>query len=465
MNIYSLRIKLVLAFVMTSVASILLIAFLIQQFVAREFDAFILEQQRENFIERIENYYQFNGSLEGVERYMVENQPLALVPPRDGDEDRRRPAPPIVPIQFVLVDQQSRVVIPLGQYRIGMQVPDNQLDQGLPVVVDGETIATVLTTSESLRRDPDEEAYLGRTNNALVIATIGAVALAILIGMFMARLYLRPLRELTSAVKDMRQGDLKQQVPVRSRDELGMLAEQFNQMSNELARANQLRRQMTADIAHDLRTPLTVIAGYLESLRDGVLKPTAERFAMMHDETSLLQHLVEDLRLLSLADAGELKLDRSLVSIRELLNSVAQKHQLTAQQNRIIITVDVEHDMSAVSLDPVRMMQVLDNLVGNGLRYTPVGGEIKLSAQLQEAKHIVLKAQDNGEGIPSDVLPDIFERFYRADLQRSGDATGLGLAIAKSIVELHGGVITVESKPMQGTCFTITLPIHEPVNK
>jgi two-component system sensor histidine kinase BaeS len=268
------------------------------------------------------------------------------------------------------------------------------------------------------------------------------------------------VRELTAATRAMTKGNLEQEVPIRSRDELGELAASFNQMSADLARANELRRQMTADVAHDLRTPLSVITGYTEALRDGVLQPTSAMFQTIHQEAEHLSLLVEDLRTLSLADAGELKLICQLVHPRELLERMAAAHSPRARQLGIALQVAVEVDMPPVNVDPERMAQVLGNLVSNALRHTPAGGRITLTATLQ-GNSVLMTVQDTGEGIPPEELPRIFERFYRGDEARQvhGGESGLGLTIAKSIIELHGGTIAVESTPGEGTTFTIALPV------
>jgi two-component system, OmpR family, sensor histidine kinase BaeS len=264
---------------------------------------------------------------------------------------------------------------------------------------------------------------------------------------------------LTEAITAMHAGDLEQRVELNTRDELGLLAQTFNDMSANLSRANQLRQQMTADIAHDLRTPLTVIAGYLEGLRDGTFQPTPERFRVMGEEVSLLQRLVEDLRTLSLADAGELKLTCGAVSPRELLERVEASFKAQAAVSGVTLRVEADRTLPDVMIDSERMAQVLGNLVTNALRHTPSGGDITLSAQ-QKADCVELKISDTGLGIAPQDLPKVFERFYRGDPSRQseGGESGLGLAIARSIVEAHGGTILASSSLGTGTTMTITLP-------
>jgi signal transduction histidine kinase len=229
-------------------------------------------------------------------------------------------------------------------------------------------------------------------------------------------------------------------------------------MSAQIHRANQLRKQMTADVAHDLRTPLMVITGYLEALCDGTLQATPARFEAMHHESKLLQRLVEDLRTLSLADAGELKLIDQSVKPYELLQHVRQSFEPIAQHQGVILRVDADEPLPDLRVDNERMAQVLGNLVSNALRYTPEGGSVILSAHSQPDS-IQLAVQDTGTGIPAEKLPNIFERFYRTEESRHqrSDESGLGLAIAKSIVEAHGGTISASSQPGKGTTVTITL--------
>jgi signal transduction histidine kinase len=257
----------------------------------------------------------------------------------------------------------------------------------------------------------------------------------------------------------MAQGKLEQKITVRSQDELGELAQAFNHMSADLTKANQARKQMTADIAHDLRNPLTVVSGYLESLQDGKLKPTPERFANMQMEVQHLQHLVEDLRLLSLADSGELRLHLEPTPPAELLERVAVVYRHQAEIQKIQLTVESDVNLPEIIIDIERMEQVIGNLIGNALRYTPEGGQIHLSAK-QVEENLILGVTDTGIGISPDILPHIFERSYRGDSSRSGTESGLGLAIAKSIVELQGGNIKAEIRAEQGSQFLIAIPIH-----
>ncbi|RIK18387.1 MAG: hypothetical protein DCC51_10670 [Anaerolineae bacterium] len=228
-------------------------------------------------------------------------------------------------------------------------------------------------------------------------------------------------------------------------------------MSADLAHSNQLRRQMTADIAHDLRTPLSVILGYSEALADGKLPGTAETYDAMHRQAQHLSRLIEDLRTLSLADAGQLSLVLRPVEPRGLLEHTALAYLPAAEARGIQLTLE-DADTPPIIVDPDRILQVLGNVVSNAIRHTPEGGQISLSA-VAENDRVILRIRDSGPGIPSEDLPHIFDRFYRGDKARTSDeASGLGLAIARSLVEAHGGRITVENVP-GGASFAIALPV------
>jgi two-component system sensor histidine kinase BaeS len=463
----SLVFKLAVAFLVVSVTGAMLTALFARWATFQEFDRLVLEQAQNNFLASATAYYQTNGSWLGVREYFhrlaaapapqlrPSQQPLQPQP-----DDRNRPVQQPTTYVFALADQDGYVVLPAGPYRLGRHIPTDELAQSVEIEVDGQVVGTALVTGDPPPLAQREVRYLARTNQASLYAVLAAITIALFLGIFLARRLMRPVRELTTATRAMAKGELEQQVPVRSQDELGELAAAFNQMSADLARANELRRQMTADIAHDLRTPLSVIAGYTEGLRDGVLPPTSETFQTIHQEAEHLSRLIEDLRTLSLADAGELTLTRQLVHPQELLERTAAAHLPQAQQLEIGLQVTAQANLPAVNVDPERMAQVLGNLVSNALRYTPAGGQISLAAA-QKGNNALLTVQDNGAGIAPDRLRRIFERFYRGDEARQTHEgeSGLGLAIAKSLVELHGGMISVASTLGKGTTFTIALPV------
>ena len=474
----SLTFKLTLAFLLVCLIEAVLVGVLTRQATEREFGRYLREGACQDLIEEAVAYYEEFGKWEGFYEFMsppARHQRGRTPPPRrpppprprqslpgspPGENDPEFKGPPIPSPPFVMVDQQRQVLLPSGQYRFGDAVDEAMLADAFPVVAHGELVGRVFLTDNSRNLGPGEVRYLKRSRTALYYAAAGAVLIALLLSLFFARSFTRPLRLLTTATQAMARGDLKQEVPVQSQDELGALTASFNQMSADLAEANALRRQMTADIAHDLRTPLTVLSGYLEALREGTLPPSPERFETMYAEASQLNRLIDDLRTLSLADAGELTLYQSTVAPAALLDRTAASFARQAQEKDITLSVDTRPALPNVRVDFERMVQVLGNLVSNALRYTPAGGQITLGADA-ETEQVQLRVEDTGSGIPPEVLPRIFRRFYRADPARPKDQgeSGLGLAIARSIVEAHGGTIGVESEEGRGTVFQIRLPV------
>jgi signal transduction histidine kinase len=490
----SLARKLTLAFLLVAVTAALLVAVFIRLANAGQFNQLVMDQQRTAFQTTLESYYQTNGSWDGVLQYLTTSrnlggtaepatpQPdagnaggtaLPATPQPDAGNGYGRgfggrgPGGPGGPggdrgLFFGLVDSHGTVVIPQPNLPLGSSVAATRLAQGTPVTVNGQVVGTILNPPSPPGLTPEETAYLQRTDLALLLAAGAALLVALLVGVLLARTLTRPLQALTQATQRLASGELGQEVTVHSSDEIGELAAAFNQMSRELARAIQVRRQMTADIAHELRTPLTVIAGYIESMSDGVLAPTPERLAVIYSEIEHLQHLVGDLRTISQADAGELSLHKQPVAVQDLMEHAQAAFEHNAEQKGIALDVQPGGDTPPVVVDEIRMTQVLSNLLSNALRYTPPGGHITLGAEAN-AGGVDLSVRDTGTGIPAVDLPFVFNRFYRADKSRSDEGeSGLGLAIVKALVEAHGGTIEALSELGRGTTMRIHLPAATP---
>lgn len=441
----SLALKWLGTLLATSLIGVGLVAVFAYRATSNEFDRFRFAELESELASTVADYYQQSGGLDGLEQWLVETNP----PP---------PRPPTSPYDmFVLVDDDGMVIKSGGHFDLGERVPPDLLTDADAVEVDGVTIARLIEAGPPRPPSGEEKDYLQRISTAVTVGALGAVGAALVVGVLLLQRIMRPLNELTAAIRAMHLGQRGQRVPVRTSDELSELTTAFNQMSSELDRVNDLRRQMTADIAHELRTPLTVVTGYLEGLRDGTLKPTPARMDLLHSEALQLTRLVEDLRTLSLADAGELKLVRQPTPPPDLLQRTAALFEAQAAERGVTLAVETDAALPTVSVDPERMMQVLTNLTSNALRYAPADSRITLTARRADGD-VVLSVRDEGPGIPPDKRAAVFERFYRADESRSGSESGLGLAIVRSIVTAHGGTVSVDSAVGQGTVFHVRLP-------
>ncbi|MBU0702240.1 MAG: HAMP domain-containing protein, partial [Chloroflexi bacterium] len=286
------------------------------------------------------------------------------------------------------------------------------------------------------------------------------------VGGLLFRSIIAPLRRLTTASQSIAEGDLEARAPVQGRDEVAQLASAFNQMAESLTRAEKARQNQTADVAHELRTPLTVIQGALEAMLDGVYPTDRENLQAALTQTHTLSRLVEDLRLLALADAGQLRLYTVPLDLRTLLREITDAHQIQSQSQGVALSLEMPPTLPLVQADRDRLVQVLGNLLSNALRYVPRGGEITVRAT-EQRQEVIVAVADDGPGIPPDDLPHLFERFWRGDRtrRRATGGSGLGLTIARSLVEAHGGRIWVESVEGEGSTFAFALPVPKETMK
>jgi len=449
----SITTKLILAFLLVGVSGAFMVSLIIWQRTRSAFDQFVLTREQQGLLSLLILYYQQNGSWAGVESALKEFDefaPMPLVNPSLAIQ--RRP--------FTLADVQGVILFSPDRQQIGKRLSRADLRRAIALELNGEQVGWLvfIPPRQLLQPGSIEERFLRTVRGATVLSAVGASILALVLGSLLAFGLTRAIHEMKSAALDIAQGKYGRQVNVRSKDELGELAQAFNQMSRQLEKAIQARRQMTADIAHDLRSPLTVIQGYTEALSDGKLEGSEEVYQILHQETQQLSRLIDDLRLLSLADAGELPLALQAIAPKVLLERAQARFQIQAAHKQVQLLVEAQEPLASIRVDSERMTQVLDNLIQNALRYTSPGGTIWLRAA-QDAQRVMLQVCDNGAGIAEQDLPRIFDRFYRADPSRSQNGeSGLGLAIVKSLVEVQGGSIAVQSALGKGTTFTITFP-------
>lgn len=286
------------------------------------------------------------------------------------------------------------------------------------------------------------------------------ILISLIIAYRLSKWLVSPLQKLLPVIERLGKGELGIQVQNTTKDEYGKIADAFNLMSKQLEDAETIRRNLTADVAHELRTPLTIVSGKLEYLQQqgNMIKP--ETLLPLQDELIRLNQLVEDLRILSLAEAGKLSLMKTPTDMYDLASQLLLAIEPMAEEKSIHLVLDKQTDDSTISVDINRIKQVFLNLLMNALRYTPEHGSIYFRLLKTDIHFLTLVVEDTGIGIPPEHLPHLFDRFYRTDEGRSRDTggTGLGLAIAKQYVISHGGKIQVESKLKEGTHFMILLP-------
>ena len=303
-----------------------------------------------------------------------------------------------------------------------------------------------------------QQRFITSVNQSVIIAILAAGLLAVFLTLIFSQSILAPIDALTHAARKMEHGDLSQRVQVKSSGEVGVLANAFNSMADGLQRVEQLRCNMVTDVAHELRTPLSNLRGYLEAMQDGVLPASPENIASLHQEVMLLNHLVDDLQELALVEAGQLRLAQRSTDLTQVVEQALATYRPQADSKRISLNAVIDPDLPFVFADPERIRQVLRNLLDNALAYTPGRGNVSIEAGCHNGM-VAVRVRDTGSGIAPEHLPFIFERFYRADKSRtrSTGGAGLGLAIVRQIVEAQGGHVSIDSTLEKGTAVTFTL--------
>ena len=311
-------------------------------------------------------------------------------------------------------------------------------------------------------RDPAAARISSVVNRSLFWAGISAAAVGTLIVWLLSRRTLGPLQNLGAAARRLGRGDLSQRAETDGPTEIRELAHSFNVMAEGLEEAERQRRNLTADVAHELRTPLSNIQGYLEAIKDGLVDPTPETIDTIHGQALHLSRLVEDLRVLAQVEAGALQLQLSSTRVEELLQSSVEAVRPRADAKGINLSLDVDASLPTLDLDTTRISQVIGNLLENAITHTPEGGSVTVSAH-NAGDTIEVAVSDTGSGISSEDLPRLFDRFYRADpsRDRSTGGAGLGLTIARRLAEAHGGTIGAESEIGHGSRFTVRLPARQ----
>jgi len=471
-KIRSLSWKLSGALVLVVVVSLVLMVLLIHWSVTRQFGNYI-EHTSEKFTEdaadRLGWFYSEEDNWSGVQSELAQ-------------------FPTFRPGRLIVVDKCGIIAGDTKSEWIGKDIAETGLQGGIPIVVSGEEVGELyrlpfegVLGPRSSRRpagighdvppNPEQD-FIGAIFNSLWITGLLATALALLVGFILTRQIIKPIYALKNGANQIASGDLGHRVVTKSRDELGDLAQSFNDMALNLDMAEQSRRRLNTDIAHELRTPLTVIEGTVDGIIDGVFKADPEHLQTIKEQTTLLARLTSDLRDLSLVESGQLKLELASTDVVELIQRKIFQTEASAREKGIQLEIEIPQEVTEINVDPLRIEQVISNLITNAMQHTPSGGSITISVKTVpvdgnehvQVPSLVISFADTGKGIPSEHLAHIFDRFYRVESSRSRmqGGTGLGLAIVEQMVQAHGGQVWAESELGRGSTFYIALPLHNP---
>ncbi len=450
-----LWVRLSLAFsavVLLGVATLIVASILVEGSGVRESLMLDYLQSPAGLVERLANYYEENGSWDGLEEFMSQNNAEFLTGPHLG---------------FVLfvMDNQGQIVYASSPEMMGQKRAIDSLPVAAPIMAQGEVQGYVGMEESPFALPPGQARFvlIGLSRTLLTMAAMGGM-IGVLFGVLMSRSLTAPLRRLAEAARAIGAQKLSRRVKEEGTTEVVELARAFNEMAAALEQTEKLRRNLMADAAHELRTPLSVLQGNLRALLDDVYPMEKSEVARLYDQTLLLSRLVEDLHELSLAEAKQLALNLQPVWAPELVDSIVASFGPMAEEKGVTLKVEVPAHLPPLPADSARLSQVMHNLLNNALKHTPEGGQIMIRAE-HSGDTLRLSVQDTGDGIPAEHLPYIFERFYRTDQARSRitGGTGLGLAIVKAIVEAHGGRVAVasEGKPGQGSTFTVEFSLAD----
>jgi len=455
----NLRTKLTAAFIVVVLLATSIVAVVSTVATKRLFENYTNSSRvarEKQLVEVLGAYYSSIGSWDGVQELLIVPGRFSMgrhmMGPRMGMMSGDR---------IFIIDENNIIVGDSADEALGARLTEKEVKNGTPIKIDEITVGTVLVKTNPPEQLVKLEQIFSRSvSTAILGGGIVASVLAMGLGIWYSRRITSPIIDLTRTTKKISRRELFHRVEVQGEDEIAELAKAFNDMVENLEHSETLRKNLVADVAHELRTPLAILRGNFESLQDGALAPTPEVIVSLHDEVLRMTRLVGDLQELSLAEAGKLPLHLQPVNVGGLIEKVVEPVRNVAAMKNLALNFAMPVDIPLVNLDQDRISQVLLNILNNALQHTPEGGNINISVEV-EGNNILFSIQDSGSGIPPDDLPYIFERFYRADKSRtrSGGGTGLGLAIAKGFVEAHGGRIWAENAPAGGSVFRFGIPI------
>lgn len=439
----SLRLKLLISFFLVIAIGVGTIAYIASNSAINQFDRYVSRDQAERY-QRLaltfSNYYRYMGSWDEV-------------------SDLTTRLSEMYNERIILTDPSNVVIGDTADKLTGEEIDSDWSNKSVTINLGDFSIGKIYIRTQ--QRSPLQKTFIGSVNRSVLTGGIIAGIVGIVLALLFSRNILKPIRELTEATKKMQQGELDQRVDTSSGGEIGKLGESFNELARRLKEQKTLREEMVSDVAHELRNPLSNIQGYLEGLKEGMIDPTKQVFETLHQQSLVLNRLVNDLRDVNRAKAGKLNLDKKLLVLEDIISREIKALKAKAEENDVELSQNL-NGPNLLEADPERISQVVRNLIDNAITHTPKGGEINIESRTTSGE-VVTTVSDDGAGIPEEDLPHIFDRFYRVDKSRSRGTggTGLGLTIAKEIIESHGGRIMAKSREGKGSTFEFTLPLPE----
>ncbi len=440
--IYSLRWKLLIGVILVVALAIGTVGYVATRTTRREFDRYISQDKAlkyQRLALTLSSYYEETGSWKGVQNLI--------------DKIERT-----YNSEIIIASDAGTIV---GYSGSGLVNGTNTRELGLKIATLGNSNEPAgFLYLKNRKRSGVEEIFLSSVDQAIILAVVISIITAVAFILYYSKKTLGPIQKLTSAAENIQKGKLDQEVTVKSRDEVGKLASAFNSMAKELRKQERLRKNMVSDVAHELRSPLTKSHGYLEAIKEGAMEPNDKMIDALYRNSKSLKRLVDDLHDLSQAEAGQLDLEREPVLLDDVMTATRESIEFKLEEKDINLNVSFPDEI-LVYVDPGRIQQVIRNLIDNAITYSDEEGEIEITAETRD-EEVKIGVKDNGLGIPENDVPHVFDRFYRVDSSRSRETggSGLGLTIAKEIVEAHGGTIDVTSSEGEGTEFTFTLPLN-----
>ena len=460
----SLRTRLLLYFSIIVVVVVLALVFFINQDSSRQVQDYMLRGGMYGYsdiVRRAEGYYQLHGTWNGIET--IAGDFLSNNMGNMGNMGRNMNNGPAKVDEFSIIDENLVVVWSSAGEELGSTLNESALDNAITLsIVPKKVVGYLIVSNKPVVQETDVSPLITKLRTAVLRSGLIAGVLALILAILLANQLIKPVRLLTQAADSLAKGALSTRVQVKGKDEIAQLGTSFNEMAENLESAEARKKALTADIAHELRSPLAVQKAQLEAMQDGIVPITQENLQTVVDQTNFLTRLVDDLRTLALVDAGELPLEMEQVDLPALITHVVErfKPQADRQKIELVFTNSSNHDEIIVKADPDRMTQILGNLIANALHHTPDGGKISIGVQ-KDTKIITVSVRDTGCGIPEGDLAHLFERFYRGDKSRNRQdtgSTGLGLSIARNLARVHGGELNAENAEGSGALFILTLP-------